>query len=842
MASLRPPTLRVLALVLLACLGPAALAATYTVSQAAPGASDQNPGTPQAPLATLGAAMGLVKPGDTVLVGDGTYREEVVWPGEDWNNPDQRITVAAAPDAHPLIKGSDVVRGPWQRADVRLNTPPPTPAAIYWCAWEPYSQMVFVDEAPLQQIGLQGSPARAQGTNGFQYQRQWVGKTVEDMRPGSFFCDGEARRLYVWLSDGSNPEDHVIEASVRTDGFIVRGTWTLRGLEVRHFQDGFWPHEQAVALTGNQCIVEDCRITHNDFLGLILSGEDCILRRSELADNGLEGLTSNVGYRMLVEGNDFSHNGWRGDVVCLTYGNKLVEWRDSRFLRNYWHDEPASALWLDISDANILIAENRFDNCTTGIYFEISRWCVIANNVFRNCGRGAWIYSSDVLVAHNIFDGCGEGVTVTGFPRTATLAQSVTEDTSEACLMAVRNVQIVDNILVDCVGAFIGITQSSPYGWGNWSDYNAFVWTLPAYHRTGLHINFLNGWDQLYGSLPLWRMQRHCDTHSVVVDPGLTSELQAGSPYVQLAPQEVFADARFVDRPGGDYHLGADSPLIGKGLTLPPELNSVVQPCVGRQVLTRAWAPTRLAAAPDPNTAAPVYGTKPDGHYRLQPLPKLHPLVDLDACTPGTPGLNPEWAQTGEYPRFRATGEADSAAPTDWGVLPNNLLADPGFDQPLTPPGGPPAGPWTGTGGMHTFLWTLCVNLLPAQRTNALTYQQVGTVRANMEYLLCADMTVNSVSDQLAGIAGMYLAAGDPTTPMGEIVQVRAEPKQRGSWNTYDLQLTTGAAGADPYVGKPLYVVLFARVQGPEAAAGADPVSFVRWDDVWLLSSPEEGP
>ena len=319
-------------------------ATSYYVAQSAPGAADQNPGTEKAPFKTIGAAMKLVKPGDTVLVGRGTYREEVVWKGEDWKNPQVRTTLAASPGTRPVIKGSDVVTAAWTKAEVKLTTAPAAAppsagtAPIYSCPWERYSQMVFVDEQPLQQIGLRGSPARAKGNNGFQFTKQWDGKSVADLRPGSFYMDGEAKRLYVWLADGSNPARHTIEASVRATGVSVNGTWTVRGLDVRQFQDHFWPYEQAVAINGNQSIAEDCHITHNELLGLIMSGEDCIVRNNEIAYNGLMGLTSNVGYRTLVEGNEFHHDCWRGDVVCLTLGNKMVYWRDARFLRNRWHD------------------------------------------------------------------------------------------------------------------------------------------------------------------------------------------------------------------------------------------------------------------------------------------------------------------------------------------------------------------------------------------------------------------------------------------------------------------------------------------------------------------------
>ena len=312
------------------------------------------------------------------------------------------------------------------------------------------------------------------------------------------------------------------------------------------------------------------------------------------------------------------------------------------------------------------------------------------------------------------------------------------------------------------------------------------------------------------------------------------------SPYVGLGKHEVFADAKFIDRAAGDYRLSEASPLIGKGLTLPMELDSYVLPCDGNKILTRAFAKTHLDEAPDPGAALTVHGTKPNAHYRLQPLPRPRALVDLDACEPGTPGLNRHWRQTGEYPRFRTTGEAESVPDEDWVLAPENLLADASFDEPLAKEENADAGPWHGDGRMQVYQGMLAANLGPNQRSNAVTYQQIGKVRANAEYLLSADMTVRSAREGFAAIAGMYLAAGDPAKPMGDVVQVRREGGRGGSWNTYDLYVQTGEEGADANVGQTQYVVLYGRVEGPEGAAAGGPVVFPRWDDVWLLSGPSQ--
>jgi hypothetical protein len=253
-------------------------------------------------------------------------------------------------------------------------------------------------------------------------------------------------------------------------------------------------------------------------------------------------------------------------------------------------------------------------------------------------------------------------------------------------------------------------------------------------------------------------------------------------------------------------------------------------------VLSREWAVTRLADAPDPNTAPVVYGTKEDGHYRLQPLPALHQLVDLDAAEPGTPGINFSWRESGEYPRFVA-GTADTAKPDDWVLAPTNLLRDPSFAQPLGQPGQEATSPWVGGGGMHTYVGMACLNLLPNQTQNALAWQKLGPVRPNTQYLLCGDMTVQSLSKDLGAVGAMWLAAGEPGKPIGQPIDIRRAPGKGGSWNTYDSLLRTGAAGADPNVGQDLYVVLAGRVEGP-AATGNDPAAFMRWDDLWLLTGP----
>jgi len=812
------------------CVATPGRAATYFVDQRAPGASDESPGTETEPLATINAAMSKVQPGDTVFVKSGVYREEVRFPGEDWGDPSTRITLSAFPGHRPVISGSDPVTGNWERL--------PGEKPIYAGPRDTYTQMVFVDEERIRQIGLQGSPKRAESTNGFQFKKQWDGKGIEDMVPGSFFYDADAKRLHLWLADGSDPSERRVEASVRGRGVSLGGTWTLSGFDIRNVMDGFWPNEQAVSVGGKRCIVENCRITQNGFIGLIVSGEDCVIRGNEVSHNGLMGFTSNNGFRMRVEGNEFHHNAWRGDVVCLTAGNKWVMWRDSTFIRNWWHDESASALWLDINDGNVLIAENRFDNCNVGIYFEISRWAVIANNVLRDCGRGIWIYSADTLVAHNALDRCGEGITVSGYPRTARHGQVTAERTGN-CVMAVRNNLMVNNLLIDCPGSYIGITSDTAFGAANYSDYNAFVWTLPAFHRSGNHINFMDSWGTLYARLPEWRYQRHYDTHSVVADVGLLRQVQAGSPWVAMASRDVLGDPMIAARDLGDYNLLPGSPLRGRGIRIPQVLDAGYIRGEGREIASRQWAKTRLADAPDPDVTKSVYGGE-NGHYRLQPLPGFRRLFDLDSQPPGTPGLNRTWIETGDYPTFDSTRQPKVAGDTDWMVFPDNRLSDPSFVEPITKgteADGP--GPWHGRGGMHASSRMACANLLPQNRAGATAFQKVGKVAPDCEYILFGDMTVSSRHEGFAAIGELYLAVGEGLKPIGKKGSMKAQPGKARSWNTCDAHYRSGSADEDQAVGQDLYVVIKGTSEGPADVQGSTPVAFVRWDNLTLLTGEE---
>ena len=73
---------------------------------------DDNPGTESKPFKTIMAAAHVAQPGDTITVGEGTYRESIN-PPRGGTSDAKRIVYQAAPGENVVIKGSEVIKG-WQ--------------------------------------------------------------------------------------------------------------------------------------------------------------------------------------------------------------------------------------------------------------------------------------------------------------------------------------------------------------------------------------------------------------------------------------------------------------------------------------------------------------------------------------------------------------------------------------------------------------------------------------------------------------------------------------------------------------------------------------------------------
>jgi len=91
---------------------PADFTRTLHVDAGHPNADDTNPGTPEAPFASIYAAARIVQPGERVLVHPGVYREWVR-PARGGTCPEAMIHFEAAEPGGVVISASEVYDGDW---------------------------------------------------------------------------------------------------------------------------------------------------------------------------------------------------------------------------------------------------------------------------------------------------------------------------------------------------------------------------------------------------------------------------------------------------------------------------------------------------------------------------------------------------------------------------------------------------------------------------------------------------------------------------------------------------------------------------------------------------------
>jgi len=422
-----------------ACAAPG-WGATYFVDRDHPKADDANAGTEEAPWKTLARAGKAeeLKPGDTVLVKSGVYREHfaIGVSGEEG----RPITFAAAPGARVVIKGSEIVQGKWTRLkdDPDAKEPFPNAFSNVWRIQlgEEYftdpdfkgsyadkarrwvSGVFLDDERVMRQIG----PDRIYCKSDYAKPAN-PGTGVADMVDDSFFFDAADQTLY--LKTSGDPAWYCIEVGVRG--------WTLtagkvhdvviRGFEARHNRQpgGQWP----MASIGDceRVLVEGCRFTHADFCGLGLGrSKRYTVRNCDLSYNGNTGFGMGHCEECVIEECTLVFNntrrfrsGWHaGGMKCIP-GNKRCTVRRCEAAYNVVSD----GIWFDAENEEIAILENvSHHNGGCGIFFEINAWKtpeqrggVIAGNLcYGNRGRGIYVSGSRRLwVVHNTVAGnnCG---------------------------------------------------------------------------------------------------------------------------------------------------------------------------------------------------------------------------------------------------------------------------------------------------------------------------------------------------------------------------------------------------------------------------------------------------
>ena len=468
---------------------------TYHVAQKHPKADDANAGAKERPWLTIQRAAEALRPGDTVFIHDGVYRE-FVRPFVGGTGYDRMITYRAAPGAEPVLKGSDPWRPKWRGEGEGLwsapykrhswdqpeNWPKPRHGAMH------RAEQVFVDGKLLVHVD-----------------------TMQELKtqPRRFLTDDDAGRLWVHLEGDAAPAGRSIERSTRQQVFApaVRGLGHIRvqGLTMLHAaapecNGACWHRHGHRAMlsvrAGHHWIIEDNTIEWGNAQGLDIGGEGFAkdlsqqpivsnekgchqARHNRVNYHGVAGIVGWAGrtQHLLLEDNVTNYNCQKGNLYQYeSAGVKLHNAEDCIIRRHRAHRNNAFGIWLDYRCLRNRITQCILtENMCAGFFFEVSAGpLLVDNNVIlasRDAPRGNWaegIYSHDgnhATYVNNYIRGCrGHGVRIRNlFARVADGKPTTTSHN-----------RVWNNFIFDNTRGELNFNPDVPRAEHNHSDHNIF--------------------------------------------------------------------------------------------------------------------------------------------------------------------------------------------------------------------------------------------------------------------------------------------------------------------------------------------------------------------------------
>jgi len=388
---------------------------------------DSNPGNTSRPYRTINKAAQVARPGDTVVVHGGTYREWVR-PARGGRSENERIVYRAAPGEEVVIKGSERVTS-WveEGAGVwKIELP-----NSFFGHYNPYA------------INISGGWLKYGGWHhcgdvyldgGAFLEKQ----TLDEVRkqPRTWHCRAGKKMSTIWANFGkANPNERLAEINVRQCIFFPEKPGlsyiTVEGFHLMHSAEN-WQNPaldlQVGAIgprMGRAWIIQDCRITNARCAGIVLGiapgvkRDDLeafghhIVRRNIIRRCGQAGIVGLRGAaRSLIADNLIEDINYRGEfggyetagikfhltVDTTISGNLIRRVRGDRFA--------GFGIWIDWANQGIRITRNFVANQGNfNIFLEMNHGpSLVDNNVV--VGKGIRSNSEATIFAHNLFVGC----------------------------------------------------------------------------------------------------------------------------------------------------------------------------------------------------------------------------------------------------------------------------------------------------------------------------------------------------------------------------------------------------------------------------------------------------
>ena len=454
-------------------------------------------------LRSVAAALRRARPGDTVLLSPGIYRETIApWLGGTEQAPlsitaaGPGVRILAYDPWEPLWQNEG--DGCWSAAYERLPWDRPE-------HWENRGSNVPSNRC--EQIWCEDHLLRHR-------------PTCEELRHGVVgfaTVDAGLTGGRIWLQLGGGQPHNRIGRSSRRQGLcptvrglghlIVSGLNFIGGAAPKWTGSNWHTHAQdaVVALRGgHHWLIEDCAIGFGDAQGMELgiggyatelrrlpiiwadpeqddsnihhlTGAEAggsIVRNCQVHDHGIAGIVGIGGTDHLrITGCDVDRNGRKDNVgTCEEAGIKIHSARDCLIDGNRVRWNRAYGIWLDCECRRNRVTGNLLiDNENHQLFHEISpgpAW-FDSNVVIDTTGRGTGFYTHDgnhCLVTNNLFRGCATGVRVRAlFHRKNGDSYTTTSDNRIAC-----------NFIVGATHGAISFMPEKPRNERNRADGNVY--------------------------------------------------------------------------------------------------------------------------------------------------------------------------------------------------------------------------------------------------------------------------------------------------------------------------------------------------------------------------------
>ena len=364
------------------------LTATVHVNLGHPQASDENPGTENAPLRSISRAVqiavanNLKGVGTRVLVSPGTYREAAPLPKPTKDSTDAPMVFEATRKGAVVLSGSDVFTD-WQRAHGEEN--------IYWHHW-PYKwgPREQVKDPVWVNCGIFFKPILLRRET--VYVNGELLKLVLsplELREGTCYVSEEEEKLIVWLPKGLDARTALMEVPVRERlfGGQAQKNVAVRGLVFKH-DNSYYELGAAFSFSGasRNILVEDCRFENNNSAGYSFNTvRDLTVRRVASNHNGGSGVLGCRLRNVVFEDTENSYNNWRGDwgeyYGWSVGGTKFLQVRNGLWVRNRSIGNHALGFWFDYDCSDIVMDRCWWvGNDRAGIFIEANQGPITIRN------------------------------------------------------------------------------------------------------------------------------------------------------------------------------------------------------------------------------------------------------------------------------------------------------------------------------------------------------------------------------------------------------------------------------------------------------------------------------